>query len=200
MHMIGCSNPMVYRPRTVYVSISVTAFIVGGLVSASIGRGNLLQRIDAALWGAFVMWGAYLLFIHPRVIYFDEGITIVNPFRTHTLGWDRVESIEAQYSMGVQTNGKIISAWAAPAPGRYHSRSVHASEVKGMKLGYSGLIRPGESPRSDSGQASYLAKLRLEAFNEGGVDPAQSGETINHSGIFIFATLLVLALVVSVCS
>jgi hypothetical protein len=188
------SNTDLYRPRSVYASIAVTAFIVIGLVMQSVNRGTILERVDALLWGAFVLTSAYLLFYRPCVIYFDEGITIINPFKSQTLGWDKVESIEAQYTMGLQVKGKIIRAWAAPAPGRYHSRSLHPSEVKGMKIGYDGLIRPGESPRSDSGQASYLAKLRLEAFKTSSIEPAAASEAINYRGITILVTLFVLAL------
>jgi hypothetical protein len=188
------SNTDLYRPRSVYASIAVTAFIVIGLVAQSINHGTILERVDALLWGAFVLTGAYLLFYRPCVIYFDEGITIINPFKSQTLGWDIVESVEAQYTMGLQVKGKIIRAWAAPAPGRYHSRSLHPSEVKGMKIGYDGLIRPGESPRSDSGQASYLAKLRLEAFKASSIEPAVASEAINYRGITLLVTLFVLAL------
>lgn len=195
--MVVRSNSMLYRPRTVYASFAVTCFIVIGLVGEIVTTETLWRNVDAVLWGAFVLMSAYLLFIYPRVIYFDEGITIVNPIRSHTVGWDLVESIEAQYAMGILVNGHIISAWAAPAPGRYHSRSVHASEVKGMKIGYGGLIRPGESPRSDSGQASYIAKLRWEAFKESKATPAVRNETINYAGIFIVTGLLLLALILT---
>jgi len=188
------SNTDLYRPRSVYASIAVTAFIVIGLVAESVKHGTILERVDALLWGAVVLTGAYLLFYRPCVIYFDEGITIINPFKSQTLGWDIVESIEAQYTMGLQVKGKIIRAWAAPAPGRYHSRSLHPSEVKGMKIGHDGLIRPGESPRSDSGQASYLAKLRLEAFNASSIEPAAASEAINYRGITLLVALFVLAL------
>jgi len=191
------SNTDLYRPRSVYASIAVTIFFVIGLVAESVNHGTILERVDAFLWGAFVLAGAYLLFYRPCVIYFDEGVTIINPFKSHTLGWDMVESIEAQYTMSLQVNGKIIRAWAAPAPGRYHSRSLHLSEIKGMKIGYDGLIRPGESPRSDSGQASYLAKLRLEAFKSLNIEPATTSETVNHPGITLLVALFVMALGVS---
>jgi hypothetical protein len=196
--MSGCTNRMVYRPRSVYLSISITFFIVAGLVGASIDGKNIWKSIEALVWGAFVMWGAYLLFIHPRVIFFDEGITIVNPFWSHTIGWDRVESVEAKFTMGLQVQGRIISAWAAPAPGRYHSRTLHPSDVKGLKIGYGGLIRPGESPRSDSGQASYLAKLRLRAFQEGDIAPTDSSRSINRVGILVLVGLFACPLVIAI--
>ena len=162
------------------------------------GGRSLSTKIDAGLWGATVMWSAYLLFIRPCIIFYDEGLTIVNPFTTHTIGWDMVESIEAQYTMGLQLRGRILRAWAAPAPGRYHSRGLHPSEVKGMKIGYDGLIRPGESPRSDSGQASYLAKLRLEAFREGKFQAVRPSEKANYFGIALLITFFVSALAISI--
>jgi hypothetical protein len=56
--------------------------------------------------------------------------------------------------------------WAAQTPGRYHSRTIHSSEIKGLQL--DGFIRPGESPRTDSGVATYLCRTRLAAFRDRG--------------------------------
>jgi hypothetical protein len=59
-------------------------------------------------------------------------------------------------------NGNKIRIWCAQTPGRYHSRTVHSSEIRGLHI--DGYIRPGESPRTDSGVVTYLLRTRLIAF------------------------------------
>ena len=188
------SNVFSYRPRTIWLSAGVTAFIVLALVVETIATRGLKADLVAIAWASFVLSSAYLLFVHPKIEIFDEGIRITNPLQQITVGWHRVETIEARYTMSIQVAGKTIYAWAAPAPGRYHARSVHHTEVKGMDIGFNGEIRPGESPRSDSGQASYLAKLRLKEFEEKGLIGCESKVSINYLGAGIVMGSLIISL------
>jgi hypothetical protein len=118
-------------------------------------------------WSILIATGIYLLLQKPSVEIFDEGLRVHNPFTTITLGWQDVDVVEAKYSAFLQLNsGKKITIWSAQAPGRYHSRSVHSSEVKGLNL--TSIIRPGESPRTDSGVVTYLCRTRLKSFRDAG--------------------------------
>jgi hypothetical protein len=51
-----------------------------------------------------------------------------------------------------------------------------------MDIGAGGEIRPGESPRSESGQASYIAKLRWREFESLGRMSCESTVTFNFLG------------------
>jgi len=185
------SNVFLYRSRTIWLSAGVTGLIVLALVIETIATRSFKADLVAIAWASFILSSAYLLFVHPKIEIFDEGIRITNPLQQITVGWHRVETIEARYTMSIQVGGKTIYAWAAPAPGRYHARSVHSSEVKGMDIGFDNQIRPGESPRSDSGQASYIAKLRLKEFNEGGITGCESAFRINYLGAsFVIGSLI----------
>jgi hypothetical protein len=73
--------------------------------------------------------------------------------------------IDVRYALTIVTPAKRITSWAAVAPGRYHARTVHASELKGYRLSNQVQIRPGESPRTSSGEAAQLCRLRFEAFD-----------------------------------
>lgn len=188
------NNVFLYRPRTVWLSAGVTAFIVLALVIETIATRSWKADLVAIAWASFILSSAYLLFIHPKIELFDEGIRITNPLQQITVGWNRVESIEARYAMSIQVAGKMIYAWAAPAPGRYHARSVHHTELKGMDIGFNGEIRPGESPRSDSGQASYIAKLRLKAFLDSEIAGCESAVRTNYLGAGVVIGSLVIAL------
>ena len=125
------------------------------------------DSITTWAWSSLIATGIYLLLHKPSVEIFNEGVRIHNPLTTITVGWQDVDVIEAKYSAFVQLNsGKKITMWSAQAPGRYHSRSVHASEVKGLNL--TSIIRPGESPRTDSGVVTYLCRTRLKSFQDTG--------------------------------
>jgi hypothetical protein len=125
--------------------------------------------ITTITWSALIAAGIYLLLHKPSVEIFDEGVRIHNPFTTVTVGWQDVDVVEAKYSAFLQLNsGEKITIWSAQAPGRYHSRTVHSSEVKGLNL--TSIIRPGESPRTDSGVVTYLCRTRLKSFRDASRD------------------------------
>jgi hypothetical protein len=132
---------------------------------------STLLATSGSLWALAFSIGAYLIFIQPKVELFDEGVIVTNPFTSIAIGWHKVVDIDVRYSLTIVTAAKRISAWAAVAPGRYHARTVHASELKGYKLSNQVQIRPGESPRTSSGEAAQLCRLRFEAYN-----PETSGE------------------------
>jgi hypothetical protein len=188
------SNLVLYRPRTVWLSMAVTSTIVIALVIETFASRGSKADLVASAWAIFVLACAYLLFIHPKVEIFDEGVCITNPLQRITVGWQNVDAIEARYTMSISVNGKSIYAWAAPAPGRYHARTIHPSEVKGMDIGFDGQIRPGESPRSDSGQASYIAILRRKAFQEGALVGCESSVEVNYIGASVAIGSLAFAL------
>jgi len=155
-------------------------------------EGNLHNALTSIAWACAASCLAYLIFIRPKVTLFDEGITITNPFVEVTAGWQEVEEIEARYCMSIVLDQRQIYAWAAPAPGRHHSRTVHRSEVRGLKLSDGDLIRPGESPRTHSGVATQLAKLRLENFHKSAsTQGCESKVTFNTAGVVV--------LVMSIC-
>ena len=141
----------------------------------------------------------WLLFVRPKIIFFDEGLKIVNPLTEVTLPWSGVDEIETQLAFSVKAGSKKFTAWAAPAPGRLHSRTLHSSEFKGLGLASGGATRLSDSPRSDSGVAAYLARQRLEAFKTGSTDSSPSPDfKFNFvGGAIMLLSLVVLALLIA---
>lgn len=141
-----------------------------------------------AVVGEFI----YFIFLRPIVILSDECARIINPFSEHVIGWQDIESIEARYSMNIETiDGDRIYAWAASAPGRYHSRKIHPADIRGM--GLTNIIRAGESPRTDSGVATHLARLKLKEFGETANFPRSYKRNI--AGIVVLITNIAAALI-----
>jgi hypothetical protein len=146
------------------------------------------SSITTIAWSILIAGGVYLLLNKPSVEIFDEGVRVNNPFTTVTVGWHDIDVIEAKYSAFLQLNsGEKITIWSAQAPGRYHSRSVHSSETKGLNL--TSIIRPGESPRTDSGVVTYLCRARMKSFrdasrNDGLQYSVRRNKTLIALGVF----------------
>jgi hypothetical protein len=178
--------------------------MVSAMVYLQFADYGLTSGFVASIWGVFVASIFFQIFLYPRIHFFDEGVEIINPLSRHLIGWHEVESIDARYTMSIMTqsdrgkNGRV-HAFAAPAPGRYHSRSIHQSELRGLNLGDSGTIRSGESPRTQSGIAAAIARGRLKEFKR--LDTAQLiayRYQFNHGAIIAnlaIATIGIIALV-----
>lgn len=126
------------------------------------GDGTWLAQVGTILTIGTLSW---LLFIKPHVVIFDEGITIVNPLLRATFGWQEVDEIETRFGLTIYSGEAKVVAWAAPAPGRYRRRTVHAVDVKGINYDKDFGLRPGDLPNSHSGAAAHVARGRREAFN-----------------------------------
>lgn len=158
------TNPEVFRPRARFAIAAVLilqSVLLAWQISSTGGNLSGLQASAAFVTASAAIW---LLFIRPKIVFFDEGLTIVNPLTKVTIPWSSVDEINSQLAFSIKVGGKKISAWAAPAPGRQHSRTLHSSEFKGLGLEAGGAMRLSDSPRSDSGVASFIARSRLKAF------------------------------------
>jgi hypothetical protein len=160
------------------------AFFFGFIVQSFFYGGDIFMNIGISGAGAI---GAYLLFLKPYVLLFDEGIKIVNPTKEITATWDLIETIETKYSMSIQIRGESYYAWAAPAPSGRHSRRMHKTD---LLPGADDPRRVGDSLKSDSGVCAYMAKARKKNFIAGA---ASEFEILrDNRGLFVIAALLLL--------
>lgn len=172
-------------------------FAISALVYINIADYGFRNALTSITWGLVVSAIFYLIFIHPKVIFFDEGLIIINPLQSYTIGWHEVQEIDARFTMYVihSGTGEKIHAFAAQAPGRYHSRNIHPNEIKGMRVSDSGVIRAGESPRSNSGAATAIARTRLEQFQRTAAhDGLSFTAKFNRKAVEIFSLLLIVAI------
>jgi hypothetical protein len=161
-----------------------------GIQVVFFGDGTWLVQFGLIAVSATFSW---LCFIRPEILIYDEGITVVNPFITATVGWDAVESIETKYAFTIETSGARVVAWAAPAPGRYHNRNLHASELKGISYDKDFGLRPGDSPKSQSGAAAHVARTRLANFRKAkNATAVKRGGKLNRTGLALMCVSLAL--------
>jgi hypothetical protein len=168
--------------------------LCAGMVVVTVFTGGVNDVLTAASWALLVSYIFHLIFVRPKVTYFDEGIMITNPFKEITVGWDQVQEISARYTMYILVGGKRIHAWAAQAPGRYHSRTIHPTEIRGLKIPDTFNMRPGESPRTDSGVAIQLARLRHEEFQKRGArSNCESSTVVDRGSVLTLAAIVILS-------
>lgn len=177
------TNVEKFRPGSAIASGWILiVFFLGFIIQSFFYGGDILMTIGICGAGAF---GAYLLFLKPYVLLFDEGIKIVNPTKEITATWDLVEEIETKYSMSIHINDRTYYAWAAPAPSGRHSRRMNKGD---LFPGADSARRVGDSLRSDSGVCAYMASMRRKKFTGTG---ASEFEIISdNTGLFIFVALV----------
>jgi len=179
------TNVEKFRPGSAIASGWVLiAFFVGFIIQSFFYGGDILMTISICGAGAF---GAYLLFLKPYVLLFDEGIKIVNPTKEITATWDLVEEIETKYSMSIHINDRTYYAWAAPAPSGRHSRRMNKGD---LFPGADSARRVGDSLRSDSGVCAYMASIRRKKFT--GVSASEFDVISDNRGLYILAALILL--------
>jgi hypothetical protein len=191
------TNPEIYRARSSYFFAACIYFFCAGISAQSFFLESI-ESFNATLsWCLLICYLFHLGFIRAKVTIFDEGITITNPLRETTVGWDQVQEINVKYSMYVIVGGEKIHAWAAQAPGRYHSRTVHATEIRGLQIPDTNSMRAGESPRSHSGVAVALARIRLDAFAKSQTVSATNVSEFNGRGLIALVALSTVAILVT---
>jgi hypothetical protein len=158
------NNIQTFRPKSGYIFAGIVGAIFIGLFGVVAYEGNTEATLASAGLCSFACTSAWLIYIRPKLELFDEGVRIVNPLRTFTLGWDKVDAIDTKYALEIFTEGKKLTVFAAPAPSRYHARKLKSQEVKGLGFKAGEAIRAGDSPRSHSGVAAYLTRTRLKEF------------------------------------
>jgi len=103
------NNPQIFRPKSGYIFAGMALWIVATMLYLQIiDYGFNFGLIIASIWGALVCSICYQIFIHPKVVFFDEGVEIVNPFAHHLIGWQDVEQIDTRYTLSIKTLGNEV--------------------------------------------------------------------------------------------
>lgn len=160
------SSGVKFRPRSSVISAWIAYIFIAVMVLQTLVTSTLLAGVIAVVVGGAIGAAFYLVMHRPYILIGDEEIVIVNPLSRHTFNWLEIESIDTRYTMSVTVGDRTINAWAAPAPSRYAARKVHPADVKGFNIELAGSIAAGDSPRSDSGVASYLARQKWSAARQ----------------------------------
>jgi hypothetical protein len=160
-----------FRPRSSLAltggSWIVTAgLLVSGGLTDGVGRAVLAAPI--ALAAGLLAW---LLFWYPRVDVRDDGVLVVNPWRTITVPWEALVHVTTHYALTLVTPRGRIVVWAAPGPGRHSVMIAGSDDLKGLpRSTYDarGAVGLGDLPTSSSGGAGALVRAHWEHLVETG--------------------------------
>jgi hypothetical protein len=65
------------------------------------------------LWGAAITAVVAEVFVRPRVETVDDGVVLVNPYRTAVVPWAALQRVDAELSLELVTPGRRFTSWAA---------------------------------------------------------------------------------------
>jgi hypothetical protein len=190
------AEPFRYRP---VFGLVLTGFVVALCL---VGVWNLVSVRDwsglaRAIWP--LLFAATLvaaLFWRPRIVMTDDGVTVVNVFRTFTVPWEAIERIDTRYAATLYTSAHRIAVWAAPSPGIRGATAISKRDVSNLaesSYGPERTVRPGDAVSSPSGQVAFVLRQHWERFRDDDA-PAAEGPPVlvkTHRGTIV--TLVVLA-------
>jgi hypothetical protein len=177
------------RPRSNLFFAGANYLFLGGLAIAEIYSGFNAGSVTVFSWLALIGYCNHLVLVMPKVRTSASELTIINPFRTHRLSWPDIEEIDAKYTMYAYALGQRIHAWAAPVPGRYHTRNVLHSDLRGSTLGRESSIKAGELPNSHSGVALIICRREWESHRTNGLSNQSSTNEWHFREITLAAIL-----------
>lgn len=152
------------------LAIITWALLAAGMIAVVLDQGAA-GFLRYGSWLLLVAVLAWALFFNPRVEVDTTGVVLVNVLRTIRLPWPAIEAVDTRWALTLQTSYGRFKAWAAPAPGRYASRNISERDLEHLpesSYGVGSSIRPGDSPRSPSGQAAMAVRRQWEALRDAG--------------------------------
>jgi len=158
------SNAEKFRPvKSVLIAYLFYAF-TSFLAIQTLLSSEIIVSIETALWvtGSNILF--YVVLHRPYMSLSPEGLKVVNPFDTWSIGWNQIEDLETRFVLKIITSEETIPVWVATGPTRSRRERLQRSDIRG--LGFDGMdsISVGDSPKSDSGVAAYLIRQAIHKY------------------------------------
>lgn len=197
------TNVEVFRPKIAFV-YAATVFVFAvllGVQTLFFSRGSNIG-LDLSI-AATAATGAWLAWVRPKLELSDEGVRVVNPLRTISLGWQDVQNLNTRFSLSIVHAHGRVGVWVAPANGRKRmsklgptgiSNEVTSGQLKGFTAAtFNGVdVIASDSPASDSGLAAHLVRIRIREFRA-------ASATVNYSTKFNWLGASLLAAAAASC-
>lgn len=121
-----------YRSASAIVAVAGFGILGVFLLGDVFVRGGVIQGFLVAPWVLLAVWVMYALLYAPFVAIDDSAIVIANPVRVTRVPWSAVVDVRLRWQVTVDTtDGRSVSAFGGPAPGRPARlpRAARASET-----------------------------------------------------------------------
>ena len=152
------------RPTSSYI-IAVASLVLAALAMVQaiwFDQQNGVQTGSIVLFMLGLIWAYY---VFPKVEINSDHVVITNPLTKSEIGFGAVEDVDTRFALKLVGDGKAVSAWAAPAPGRHRHRSASPEDFKFLGLKDGESVRPGDLPSSVSGSLAYQIRKAIDDGN-----------------------------------
>jgi Bacterial PH domain len=180
-----------YRPPALLgiggIGAILAVFFAGWVAVDELGRHHWMVAVAAALWGLLIAALIVEVFLRPAVATTDQGIVLVNPFRTVVVPWSQVRGVETELALQILTDTGRHTSWAATGNRNawVRGRRRRADHVLGAPWGASGGGSPSTAELLRTGGARAITPpVECKIFIDAGLQawqgsrekPAGTGE------------------------
>jgi len=151
-----------FRPMKSIIIASFFYIFTIGLCIQTLIASEIMTAVKITLWTTFANLVCYVILHRPSLSISEDGLKIVNPFDSWQIGWDEIQDLDTKFVLNVETRDAIIPVWVATGPARSRHEKLTPGDIRGMGFDGMSSISVGESPKSDSGIATYLIRQGIK--------------------------------------
>jgi hypothetical protein len=150
-----------FRPRSnfAWAGISILLICLFALNSFAVNDSALKISVELAICAALIAI-AGAIWIKPKLVFGDEALEVVNPFRTTSIAYKDVLELETQWALTITHTGGKTTVWIAEQ--RF---GMLGSNVPLSKSRHTQSETMSGSMDSFSGQAAYMIRERIKRLH-----------------------------------
>lgn len=165
------ANETVFRPRANLVW-GASAIVLDALylVQVVFYPTKDDQIALAIVLGLALGFGAYAIWLRPKLVLGDDGLTVVNPLSTTAIAYSEITDLETKWALLIRHSGGATRVWVAPTNGRTRWAADNLfrwgfNKIPRSDRAVGAATAASESINSDSGLAAELIRQRLKKIH-----------------------------------
>lgn len=154
----------IFQPKSNFAWAIATWLLVGLFAANSImTQTEWTTVIGELMFGLIVSASAYLLWVRPKICFFEDRLIVVNPLTTITISYDDILELSTKWALRIRHKRGVTTVWVAPAGGKRRWIASETFKTYGSAVPLSGQSgneteASSESMNSLSGQAAYTIR------------------------------------------
>lgn len=186
------------RSRPMLVLVVLVELVLAGLLISVTVHDGAAAGLRAAGPCAFLGYLIWWFLAWPCVRLSQEEITVVNPARTHRLGYADLIDVQTRYGLHLVTRHRRIQAVGAPAGGAatavWGQRTAHMPDDPHLGFrGQGASLMPSDLRSTASGRAAEVIRGHWQERLEAGTLRGEEAEPVSTANTAQLVILLVLA-------
>lgn len=153
--------PQVFRTKTSYVYLLVAVLIAGAACVSFVVKDGPLTLLTHCWPPYFIVYTVWYLLMKPHLVVDEQKLTVVNPFRVHTVGFAALIDVSTKFNLTLVTPSKKYQAFAIPSTGMAASLKRSPGDTNNMPsmtgVG-TGAIKASDLPNSFAGGVALTVR------------------------------------------